>query len=500
MTQFDADAYEDLYEHAPCGYLTLELGGSIDRVNATFLAWTGHEAKDLVGRKFQSLLSVAGKIYFETHFAPLLQLQGTFNEVAFDLVAKDGSHIPVLINAAKRAYVTNKATSIWMTVFNATDRRHYERELLTARRAVDMANDELRATNERLDRANHELQAYYDALPVGIFRADRAGRMIQASRVFCTLFGVDEPEKWPDVLPSADQIAIADDWHDKVRNSQPFARRFQIAEDGNPTRHLEMKAVPINGNEGGAWAFVGIVEDVTDQVHAEVQKRQIDHDAAIRKLTGGLAHNLNNFLTIIVGNLELLEDDPADRLVLASILRNGLEASERAASLVRRLLIYSGQGFARPSLTRIDQCLGNIANDLSGQIGHAHRLICDLGSPHAEVSIDPAMLREAVEELVANAVNAMPAGGEIRLSSTLERRENDAEGQLIVIAVYDAGSGMDEATMAEAREPFFTRQDVGQGLGLGLSLVDGIARIAGGELKLYSATGKGTKVELRLPA
>jgi sigma-B regulation protein RsbU (phosphoserine phosphatase) len=123
---------EDLYQNAPCGYLSLQPDGRIVKTNQTFCRWTGYSPDELIGKRLQELLNIAGRIFFETHFAPLLRMQGFFNEVALDLVKKDGEALPVLVNAAERTSVDGKPQFIRLTVFNATDRRRYERELLKA--------------------------------------------------------------------------------------------------------------------------------------------------------------------------------------------------------------------------------------------------------------------------------------------------------------------------------------------------------------------------------
>lgn len=136
---------KDLYENAPCGYLSLRTDGRISKANLTFCHWTGYEPGELVGKKLHDFRNIAGRIFYETHFAPLLRMQGFFNEVALDLVKKDGARFPVLVNATERRDAEGKAQFIRLTVFNATDRRRYERELLAAR-------DELKALNATLER------------------------------------------------------------------------------------------------------------------------------------------------------------------------------------------------------------------------------------------------------------------------------------------------------------------------------------------------------------
>lgn len=504
---FGSEDLEDLYEHAPCGYLSLELGGRVDRVNATFLTWSGYSSEELLGRPFQSLLNIAGKIYYETHFAPLLRLQGFFNEVALDLVAKDGEPIPVLVNATVRRDVNGEATFIRITVFNARDRRLYERELLATRNALATANrklqdlnDEVGATNQRLDRANRELRAFYETLPVGIFRADETGQVVQASRRFCALLGIETAKDWFAAIASEDQSSALQQWQRAIREGNPFSQRFLVSAGvgDQAARHIEMKAVPIPGSGGVTSAFVGLVEDVTQQLRVESRKRESERDAAIRQLTGGFAHNLNGILTVILGTLEMLHEGLADRPQVHPILDRGLIATQRAAALVRRLLVFSGFTFTRPASLDVDTYLGDISKQLD--VGQPHRLTCEFRARGGVVQLEADMLREALEELISNAIAAMPEGGEICLSTRVAMRGDSGNpSEVIIIAVSDHGTGMDQATLSKAREPFFTRRDVGQGMGLGLSLVDGIARIAGGELRLQSDIGKGTSAELHLP-
>ena len=496
----------DLYEHAPCGYLSLEPNGRIARVNATFLAWTGHQASELQGRRFQDLLNVVGKIYYETHFAPLLRLQGFFNEVALELVGRDGGRLPVLVNAAERRDPDGNVRFIRISVFNATDRRRYESELLAARNGLAAANQELHdlnkeltATNARLDQSNSELDAFYESLPVGIFRADASGTIVQASRRFCTLLEVEVAQDWVAAPKYEDRLDVASLWQQAIRRVAAFSIQFRVGPGDEPERHIDMKAIPIPGAGDGPPAFVGVVEDVTEKLHAEVRNRQIDRDKAIRHLTGGLAHNLNGSLTVIMGNLELLEGHLVDQPHLHSFLNNSLVASQRAATLASRLLTYSGYTFARLDNLDVDLCLKGFASDLANGMGQSYRLTCDFRAGGAGIELEANMLREVLDELISNAVAAMPAGGEVHLSTRLATPEDMDDPHGIVIAVTDEGIGMDRATLDKSREPFFTRRDVGMGMGLGLSFVDGVARITKGELRMRSDRGKGTTVELHLP-
>ncbi len=145
------DDLEDLFEHAPCGYVSAEPDGRIIKVNVTLLEWLGSPRHEVVGRRFQDLLNIAGKIYYETHFAPLLRMQGFFNEVALDLVGAEGRKVPTLVNAVERRREDGSVQFIRITIFNAQDRRRYERELLEARRAAEAATEELRELTQTLE-------------------------------------------------------------------------------------------------------------------------------------------------------------------------------------------------------------------------------------------------------------------------------------------------------------------------------------------------------------
>jgi PAS domain S-box-containing protein len=142
---------EDLFETAPCGYISAQPNGRITRVNLTLASWLGVNQAELIGRRFQDLLNIAGKIYYETHFAPLLRMQGHFYEVALDLVRANGNTLPVLVNAVERRDAEGQVRFMRMTVFNASDRRRYEQQLLEARRVAETASAALRELNLSLE-------------------------------------------------------------------------------------------------------------------------------------------------------------------------------------------------------------------------------------------------------------------------------------------------------------------------------------------------------------
>jgi PAS domain S-box-containing protein len=150
---------EDLYEHAPCGYLSTSPDGRIVRVNGTFLRWTGYRREDLVGvKRFQDLLSPGSRIYYETHYAPLLRMQGTVREIAVDVVVADDQRLPVLVNSVLVTDEAGEPHLVRTTIFDARERRSYERELQAAVQRERAARADVERLHEQTRAISHTLQ------------------------------------------------------------------------------------------------------------------------------------------------------------------------------------------------------------------------------------------------------------------------------------------------------------------------------------------------------
>ena len=173
------ESAEDLYEHAPCGYLSTLPDGTIVRVNHTFLEWIGASRERLVGgMKFQALLNIGSRIYYETHYAPLLRMQGFVNELAMELVRTDDRVLPVLVNARQRRDPADRPLFNRITIFDSTDRRRYERELLIARRkAEQVAKDKA----DLLAMLSHDIRNPLNAL-MGVVQLLDRGDLSDAQR------------------------------------------------------------------------------------------------------------------------------------------------------------------------------------------------------------------------------------------------------------------------------------------------------------------------------
>jgi sigma-B regulation protein RsbU (phosphoserine phosphatase) len=142
------DDFEDMFENSPCGYITLQANGRIRRVNSTLLEWTGHAADEMIGKRFSDFVNMAGRIYYETHIAPLLRMQGFFNEFAIEMVSATGEPVQMICNALEGKDATGKAEFIRLALLKATDRRRYEMGLVEANQAAKVSLASERETSE----------------------------------------------------------------------------------------------------------------------------------------------------------------------------------------------------------------------------------------------------------------------------------------------------------------------------------------------------------------
>jgi signal transduction histidine kinase/ActR/RegA family two-component response regulator len=229
---------------------------------------------------------------------------------------------------------------------------------------------------------------------------------------------------------------------------------------------------------------------------------------AIGQLAGGVAHDLNNTLSVVVGSLEMLLEQMADapehrRILLA----RSIEAAERGADLTRALLAFARKQTLRPQIVNVNALIGGIVTLLRRTLGEPIDVVLALDPALANCIIDRTQLENAILNLAINARDAMANGGRLTIATAnakiAEIAEQDGEealnGDYVVIEVADTGVGMAPDVLTRAFEPFFTTKDIGKGTGLGLSIVYGFARQSGGQARITSTPGSGTMVRLYLP-
>ena len=265
---------------------------------------------------------------------------------------------------------------------------------------------------------------------------------------------------------------------------------------------------------GGYRHFTGILRDLSAQHHEQVERTKLEaqlHQAqkmeAIGNLTGGMAHDFNNMLGVIIGNIDLLRDLKGDDRDIDELTREALDAAFRGADLTRRLLAFARQQPLRPQLVDVNELVSGITRLLRRTIGEDVEISLDLATELWPVVVDPAQLEASLTNLATNARDAMADGGRLMIVTANRTLDADyaaqhaevAPGGYVMLEVSDTGCGMTPEVMHRIFEPFFTTKGRDKGTGLGLSMVFGFIKQSGGHIGVYSEPGIGTTFRLFLP-
>jgi two-component system, cell cycle sensor histidine kinase and response regulator CckA len=239
----------------------------------------------------------------------------------------------------------------------------------------------------------------------------------------------------------------------------------------------------------------------------EAQFREAQKLEAVGRLAGGIAHDSNNMLSVILSSVELLQQELAHVPEARADLENIHDAASRSTALTRQLLAFSRRQHTQPRLLRVGEVVLALDPLLRRLIGEDVALVLRLGDQGRAVHADPSQLEQVIMNLVVNSRDAMARGGRLILETGVEQLDveqladvDDAiPGEYVLLAVTDTGVGMDPSVMSRAFEPFFTTKPSGRGTGLGLATVYGIVRQAGGVIRAFSQPGLGTTMKVHLP-
>ncbi len=290
-----------------------------------------------------------------------------------------------------------------------------------------------------------------------------------------------------------------------LRKHQPqrFERYFSNG------KVVEFRSTPMP--DGG---FVTLYSNLTERKAIEAQLRQSQKMEVLGQLTGGVAHDFNNLLAAMVGNLQMLESrlleqqlagrpsgQPAPESKELRYARRALAAAERGGNLTQRLLAFARKQHLEPEPTAVDELIEGMLDLIEYSVGANINIELFLNAGDWIVNIDPSQLENALLNLAINSSAVMPDGGELTFTTRQLGQQllNGQQVDAVMIRVTDTGSGIEAAHLARVFEPFFTTKEVGQGSGLGLSMVYGFVKQSGGDIRIHSEVGQGTRIEILLP-
>jgi PAS domain S-box-containing protein len=381
-----------------------------------------------------------------------------------------------------------------------------EPAMLTVCIDVTADKEAARAVRESEER----FRLIFDSAPMGmvLIRADDA-LMIQVNSAAERMLGYEPGEllgKEIDAIVHPENSGARERVLALTGHSWPSFERKLIKKNGNPIwARVTMSGI---GERDGHPEFVlDFLEDITLEKQAETALLQSQRMEAVGQMTAGVAHEFNNLLAVILGNLEFIKDEIADRADLIEEVDNALNAVDHGADLIKMLMAYSQQRPASPILVDPNSRIKESVALLQRTLGPTIEIIQDLDEASWQVRVDPTLFDDAIRNMVMNSRDAMPKGGWIKIvtknASLDEVRASQNPGiplgDYVVVSVADCGSGIDPALLDRVFDPFFTTKGVGKGTGLGLSMVYGFVKQSEGHKTISSTPGLGTTLSLYLP-
>ncbi len=505
--------FRGVLEGAPDAMVIVGSDGRILIVNSQVEKIFGYRREELVGQSIEILVPEAHRGHHRGHraefqAAPAARLMPGR---ALSGRRKDGSEVAVEISLSPIA--TPEGTLITAAIRDVTDRRRMEAALgeahETLERKVTERTAQLSASLDELRVSEARFRTLSTSGLVGIVVADLDGKVHDANDAALRIVGYSRDEmahtNWAILTPvdRGDVVAL-------------------LAKEGvAPPRETEMlrkdgALVPVL--YGAAMLeptrFLAFVTDLSDRKRAEQalktaeeQLRQAHKMEAVGRLAGGVAHDFNNALSVILSYAEMMLGDlkPGDPM------RGDVEeisgAGKRAADLTRQLLLFSRQQVVEPKVIDLNEVLASIDKMLQRILGADVDLV-SLPEQHlGRVRVDRSSIDQVIMNLVVNARDAMPTGGKLTIETGnvllddayAEAHHGVSPGRYVMLAVSDTGTGIAKADLTRIFEPFFTTKERGKGTGLGLSTVFGIVQQSGGSVWVYSELGQGTTFKIYLP-
>jgi two-component system cell cycle sensor histidine kinase/response regulator CckA len=385
-------------------------------------------------------------------------------------------------------------------------------ELQQSNHALQAEVVEHKHAEETLRESDERFSSAFKHAPIGVALVSPDGRWLKVNRALCDLVGYSEAEllirTFQDITDPADLESDLENVRQMISGeiqSYQIEKRYVHKRGHFITVLLSVSLV--RDAQGRPRFFVSQIQDITERKRLEVQLFQSQKLETVGKLVGGIAHEFNSILTVIIGQSELLL---AELPSGSPLVKNATEISKavgRASTLTQQLLASGRKQTLRLEVLDLNSVLAGMESSLRQLMGHgvAVRIACASGL--GTVKADAGQIEQVIMNLATNAADAMPNGGELTLETanvTLDREQDSRfpemkPGEYVVLAIKDTGEGMSEEIKARLFEPFFTTKGIGQGTGLGLSTCYGIIKQSGGHISVASELAQGSTFKIYLP-
>jgi PAS domain S-box-containing protein len=416
------------------------------------------------------------------------------HQVERDLLARIGRGESAELSEAER--IRKDGEHIWINL-SVSPVRDAEGRLVGAA-SIKRDVTERRRADAELRRHQDQLRLAHRAARLGAWHWDVASGQLTWDEGLRQLYGLEPGEQVTDLagflarVHPEDRDRVEGSFQGALQGAGGLAQEYRIVRPDGEIRWLADLGQAGTDAEGRPRYVTGICLDITERRAAEERIRESHRLQAAGQLAGGIAHEANNQMSVVLGAVHFLlrrKDLPGPAADDVELIRR---AAERTAAITQQLLAFSRRQLLRPENVDLNQLVLTAEPLLRRSLAETQRLVVRAGRVPGTIRADRNQLEQVLLNLILNARDAMPDGGEVCIETG-----GDREGA--VLTVRDSGMGMDPDTLRRAFEPFFTTKEVGQGTGLGLSVVHGIVTQSGGQIHAESAPGAGTTFVLRFP-
>jgi PAS domain S-box-containing protein len=384
-------------------------------------------------------------------------------------------------------------------------------QLEQANQALQRDIEERKAVEVALRESEAELRTLADAVPHIVWVNLADGRNIYLNRYGLDYTGLTleqtRADRWVPTIHPEDRQIVLGAWRQARQDERAYSVEGRLQRADGAYRWCLIQGVPRKDDAGKTLKWFGTCTDIHDLRETQLQLQQAQRMEVIGQLTGGVAHDFNNILNVILANVEALEEDNVSPREQVRRLAGISRSVDRASDLIRQLLAFSRKQSLKPQPTDINALVTAMGMLLRRALGERIELRLSLAETLWLAHIDRSQIESALVNLCVNARDAMPEGGTITVETrnvsiagdAAARNADAVPGDFVLVAVSDTGTGMTPDVLAQVFEPFFTTKQEGKGTGLGLSMVYGFIRQSGGHVEIDSEPGRGTSVRLFLP-
>lgn len=477
-----------LFEQSAIGLALCRMNGELVDINSAYARIIGRDVEETLQLSYWDI-TPKSYIRKEEHQLNCLDATGCYGPYEKEYIHKDGHLVPVRLQG--QLLEKDGETFIWSSVEDITSYKQAE---------------------EALHESQKMLQLVLDTIPVRVFWKDRNSVYLGCNKHFARDAGLEDAEQiigktdfqlsWHEQaeLYRADDQQVMQSGEAKLNYEEP-----QSSATGNIW--LQTSKIPLLDRHKKVFGVLGIYEDITKRKQTEEALRRSQKMEAIGQLSGGVAHDFNNQLGVIIGYLDFLQEYTRKDEIPHKWVNTASHATMRCMDLTQQLLTFSRQQNKEKTVANLNITVREQETIIKRTVTPEVEVEYFLADTLWLTKIDTGEFHDAILNLVINARDAMPNGGKLLIETSNKHLSADyaalnydaTPGDYVQLTLSDTGCGMDSETLEHVFEPFFTTKSEGKGTGLGLAMVYGFVKRNGGHIKIYSELGIGTTVHLYLP-